>query len=182
MEILLAIVVASAVIFFGALISMGNERQRKAIDHLQEQLTLWALQDLLIKREKLSQGIKVEKPIEWLNIIATKVSGVATNLKVVEFSDNPMALICISDDGINKVLFSPLSPSEIRIEKHKRKNQLSRYTDHNLLLALPKNVTCYKISALNAGVLFDLELPIVWERLTTQKIEQRESLWMYSIP
>ena len=29
MEILLAIVVVTAVIFFGALISMGNERQRK---------------------------------------------------------------------------------------------------------------------------------------------------------
>ena len=31
MEIILAIVVASAVIFFGALISMGNERQKEAV-------------------------------------------------------------------------------------------------------------------------------------------------------
>ena len=38
MEIILAIVVASAVIFFGALISMGNERQRKSIDNLRDQL------------------------------------------------------------------------------------------------------------------------------------------------
>lgn len=34
MEILLAIVVASAVIFFGALISMGNERQKTGIRQL----------------------------------------------------------------------------------------------------------------------------------------------------
>ncbi len=51
MEIILAIVVAAAVIFFGALISMGNERQRRAIDGLREQVVLWAVQDLKIKRE-----------------------------------------------------------------------------------------------------------------------------------
>jgi len=51
MEIILALVVAVAVIFFGALISAGNERQRKAIDGVREQIVLWAMQDLRIKRE-----------------------------------------------------------------------------------------------------------------------------------
>jgi hypothetical protein len=56
MEITLAVVVAAAVIFFGALISTGNERQRKAIDGLREQVIMWAMQDLRIKREKLTRG------------------------------------------------------------------------------------------------------------------------------
>lgn len=43
MEIILAIVVAAAVVFFGALISMGNERQRRAIDELREQVVMWAV-------------------------------------------------------------------------------------------------------------------------------------------
>lgn len=53
MEIILAIVVASAVIIFGALISMGNERQRKAIDIISEHLADWIRQDLKFKREGL---------------------------------------------------------------------------------------------------------------------------------
>lgn len=53
MEISLAIGVASAVIFFGALISMGNERQRRAIDGLREQVVLWAVKDLQTQREEI---------------------------------------------------------------------------------------------------------------------------------
>ena len=60
MEIILAIVVGVAVIIFGALISMGNERQRKAIDSLREQVVLWAMQDLRIKREGLARDVHVE--------------------------------------------------------------------------------------------------------------------------
>jgi hypothetical protein len=34
--------VIAAVLFFGALISVGNERQRKAIDGIREQASFWA--------------------------------------------------------------------------------------------------------------------------------------------
>ena len=37
LDILFALAVLAAVIIFGALISMGNERQRRAIDGLREQ-------------------------------------------------------------------------------------------------------------------------------------------------
>jgi len=67
MELVLAIVVVVAVIFFGALISMGNERQRKAIDELREQTALWAMQDLRIKRERLARDVRVDDPLSWLN-------------------------------------------------------------------------------------------------------------------
>ncbi len=59
MEIILAIVVASAVNFFGALISMSNERQKRAIDSLREQAVNWAVQDIKIKRERLAQTVQV---------------------------------------------------------------------------------------------------------------------------
>jgi hypothetical protein len=65
MEIILAIVVATAVIFFGALISAGNERQRKAIDNLREQTSLWAMQDLRIKRERLAREVHMNDPLGW---------------------------------------------------------------------------------------------------------------------
>ena len=66
-EIILALVVAVAVIFFGALISAGNERQRKAIDALSEQVVFWAVQDLRIKRERLARDVRVDDPLRWLN-------------------------------------------------------------------------------------------------------------------
>lgn len=182
MEILLAIVVASAVIFFGALISMGNERQRKAIDGLREQMVLWAVQDLKIKREHLAKTVEVPDPLGWLNKTASRVCSYDLKLQIIEVVEEPQSLICASGDGNVKIIFSPLSPTDIHRIKNGNKNRLSRYADPNLLLALPKNVTCYKITVLNSSVLFDLELPIVWKKLTTQKIEQRESLWMYSIP
>lgn len=44
--------VIAAVLFFGALISLGNERQRQATDALRERATRWAEQDLRLKRAR----------------------------------------------------------------------------------------------------------------------------------
>ena len=93
MEIILAIVVASAVIFFGALISAGNERQRKAIDGLREQVILWAVQDLQIKREKLAHEVRVDDPLNWLNKIIGKTCNLEGSLQVIEVFEGPRALV-----------------------------------------------------------------------------------------
>ena len=85
MEILLAMVVVSAVIFFGALISIGNERQRKAIDDLREQVVLWSLQDLKIKREQLALDMKVEDPLGWLSKITKNACGFTSELQLVDY-------------------------------------------------------------------------------------------------
>ena len=69
MDAVLAIFVLGAVIFFGALISAGNERQRKALDGIREQTALWAMQDLRLKREKLarwSQAITETAIVFWI--------------------------------------------------------------------------------------------------------------------
>src|SRR5512147_1777692 len=94
MEIILAIVVATAVIFFGALISAGNERQRQAIDGLREQAALWAMQDLRIKRERLARDVHVADPLGWFIKTASKACGHKLNLQVVEAYENPHAVIC----------------------------------------------------------------------------------------
>ena len=98
MEIILAIVVAAAVIFFGALISLGNERQRKAIDALREQTELWALQDLRIKRERLAREVRVEDPLAWLNKVVSRVSALELDLQFVEYFEEPHTLLCLSGD------------------------------------------------------------------------------------
>lgn len=156
MEIILAIVVVTAVIFFGALISAGNERHRKAIDDLREQTVLWAMQDLRIKRERLARDVRVEDPLGWLNAIATKFCGHDMDLQVVEAFDAPQALICASAEGNGKVIFSPFAPNDIRQIRHEKHSRLSQYAERNPLFSLPRNTTCHQISVLNSGLLFDL--------------------------
>lgn len=181
MEIILAVVVAAAVIFFGALISAGNERQRKAIDGLREQVVLWAMQDLRIKREHLAREVHVDDPLGWLNGIVTKVCGYDMNLQAVEAFDRPQVLICASDTGNSKLIFSPLSPNDIHLIRRDKRSRLSQYAERNPLFSLPRNTTCHELSVLNCGLLFDLELPLAWKGLTGQVLGQSVCLWMYTI-
>lgn len=183
MEILLAVVVASAVILFGALIIMGNERQRKAIDKLREQVVLWAMQDLKIKRETLAHNVRIDDPMDWLSKISTKVCGYALDLQFVEAFDEPRAILCLTrNNGGNNVVFSPISPSKAWPLIKNKRDLLSRYSNQNPILSLSRRVTTFEISALNGGILFDLELPLVWTELTGQKMELSERLWMYVLP
>ena len=179
MEIILAIVVASAVIFFGALISMGNERQRKAIDSLRELVVLWAMQDLKIKREHLARNVQVPDPLDWLNSITSKVCGRDLKLQILESFDEPQSLICASGDGSVKVAFSPLSPTDLRRIRNGKHNRLSQFAGHNPLLFLPRSVNVHELSVLNGGHLFDLELSLVWKELTGQNLELSNRLWLY---
>ena len=181
MEIILALVVVIAVIIFGALISIGNERQRKAIDRLREQVVLWALQDLRIKQEKLAREVKVDDPLEWLKSVVAKVTGNNLVLEVDEIFDEPQALVCRSSDGGRAVL-TPLSPVTLRQRTRGSRARLNQITVNNPLFSLPRGTQHYEVSVLNAGMLFDLELPLAWESLSGQQAAQIDRLWLYIFP
>ncbi|MBI3340106.1 MAG: hypothetical protein HY022_08250 [Chloroflexi bacterium] len=181
MEIILAVVVVAAVIFFGALISAGNERQRKAIDDLREQTLLWTIQDLRIKREKLAREVQVDDPLGWLNRVATKICGLDLGLQITESFNAPNALLCTSAINGAKVVLSPFSPNEINKMKRQKQARLSRFVDNNPLLSLPRKITTYEISVLNEGILFDLELSLAWRTLTGQDADHIDHLWIYMI-
>ncbi len=179
MEILLAIVVASAVIFFGALISTGNERQRKAIDGLREQVVLWAIQDIKIKREKLEQEIRIDDPISWFNKIAYKISGHRMKLSIVEILNDNSTLIFSSEEGQSRVVFSTISPTDLKSLRREKKSRLSNNIDSHLTTLLSKQVAAYEISALNGGIMFDLELSLAWSMMTSQISTAINKIWMY---
>lgn len=181
MEILLAIVVASAVIFFGALISAGNERQRKAIDGLREQVVLWAIQDLTIKREKLSRNVSVANPLEWFNSLAVKALGYDPRLQFLEVLDEPRALMFISEDNSMKIIFSVSSQKEILAFKDSKQGRLSHFVEKNPLLTLPRNAKFHEFSALNCGIFFDLELPLAWKEISGQSVGEANSVRAYQL-
>ncbi len=181
MEIMLAIVVVAAVIFFGALISMGNERQRRAIDNLREQVVLWAVQDIRIKHERFARDIHIDDPLSWLNKVAGKACGRDLSLQVIEFLEYPRVLLCATGNGDEKIIFTPHSPGEIRSMKRAKQNRLDKYTDRNPLLSLPLGAIRYECSVLTNGVLFDLELPLVWKELTGIGGSEMNMIWMYFV-
>ncbi len=182
MDIILAVVVVAAVLFFGALISAGNERQRRAIDGLREQVILWAMQDLRIKREHLAREVKVDNPLGWLNRQVAKLVGVDLGLQVSEFLETPPTLICTSGDGCRKVVFSSISPDQLRKLKQERRSRLSQYDNQSPLLGLSRGVDVYEVSVLNGGMLFDLELTQAWKVLTGQEYDGSGCVWVYIFP
>ena len=160
---------------------MGNERQRRAIDGLREQVVLWAMQDLRLKREKLAREVKVDDPLVWLNRVVTKVTGNNWILEVDESFEEPRALVCRSGDG-GRVVFTPLSPATLRQKAQGNRARLAQIAVNNPLLSLPRGTRQYEISVLNAGMLFDLELPLAWKALTGQQVDQIDRLWLYILP
>jgi hypothetical protein len=177
MEMVLALAVVIAVIIFGGLISVGNERQRKALDGIREQAALWALQDLRLKREKLARDVKVDDPVKWLNTVITKAFGEVLDLNVTEVFDTPQTLVCM-DKNTQRVLLSLASPGDIRRMKRERKNKLLRVNSHPLL-NLPERMEQVEISILNGGIMFDLELLAAWETLSGRKIAGIDKIWVY---
>jgi hypothetical protein len=178
MEMVLALAVVISVIIFGALISVGNERQRKALDGIREQAALWALQDLRLKREKLARDVKVDDPVKWLNVVLAKVCGEFLDLNVTEVFDTPQTLVCM-DKNARRVLLSLASPEEIRRMKRERKSKLLRVSNGHPLLDLPQRAEQVEISILNGGILFDLELPAAWEKLSGREIIGVDKVWVY---
>lgn len=158
---------------------MGNERQRKAIDGLREQVVLWAIQDLKIKRERLARTVQVHDPVGWLNKTASKICGYELKLQVLEIFEEPQALVCSSGDGSARVIFSPLSPADLRRITRGKQNRLSQFAGQHPLLLLPRNASVHELSVLNAGHLFDLELSLAWKALSGQNLALSNRLWMY---
>lgn len=175
---MLAIVVTAAVVFFGALLSMGNERQRKAIDHLREQVVSWAVQDLRIKREMLAQEMDMQDPLGWFDHIASKISGRQMHLRLVEVIDGWDMLVFKSEDGEQDIVFSKTSPGDLRHMLGERKGRLTGL-ENNPLSALPRHAAAHEITILNGGVFFDLELPLAWKALTGASPGNMERIWMY---
>lgn len=178
MDAVFAILVLGAVIFFGALISAGNERQRKAIDGIREQTALWAMQDLRLKREKLAREVKVDDPVAWLNQVVAKVYGENLGLTMTEVFNNPQALICTAKDG-RRVVFSPLTMREIKRLSEKHKSRFSKIGNVHPLLKLSKRSQFLELSLLNSGVFFDLELSIAWKMISGSDFVPITCIWLY---
>ncbi len=177
MDAIFAILVLCAVIFFGALISAGNERQRKAIDGIREQAAQWAMQDLRLKREHLARDVKVEDPVAWLNRVVAKVVGEDLMLTVKDFSGDQKQISCITADGRLAILSLISLESKPKNTGYKAQKLISLQSTP--LILLPKDNTVFELSILNAGILFDYELGAFWKAVSNRDILDCEKLFLY---
>lgn len=182
-DIIFATLVLGAVILFGALITIGNERQRKAIDTLRQAAEDWAMQDLRLKRGQMAKDIKIENPLTWLTSAVSKATGQTTSLSLSQtYRDSPIICVACHDDmSGSKLVFATLSPNKVKAIGKQKRSRLSKISDHHPLLPWTKGIETFELTMLNAGVLFDIELPLAWQEFVYEK-SPAERLFMYRLP
>jgi len=178
-DYLVALPVFAAVVVFGALIVIGNERQKRELARIREVEERWAEQDLRIKRGKLAMEIKIEDPTLWLNNATSKAMGVTVVLTAKEMLTNPDAVAFADSESGRKMIVTLLPPGHIaKLSKKRKTSKSSRLSAVHPLLPVHRGTEIIELNMLNAGLLLDLELPTAWQALTGQSTTA-ERLWMY---
>ena len=175
----LAVVVVGAVIAFGALISVGNERQRRAIDALHRAYKQWAVQDLRLKRGTVSTQTLIEDLTAWL----TKATSLAFDRKTIvmdyQLHNTPVTTVEFHDAGVGNTVLCTLESPEVLMSILKKKPSVLRgELRSHPIFRVGKKTPAVELSILNAGTMFDIELPIAWNTLTSE-VTASETLWAY---
>ena len=168
-------------IVLGALISVGNERQRKAIDSISRQTQAWAIEDLRLKRGQVEANISIDNPIAWLNTAASRALGRQTQLSAPDIAEDPFAVSFVDHYSGETLVFSLLSPKTLRKLSKAKRSELSKRTSQHPLIPWRKGIASFEMTILNAGIRFDLELPVAWQAITKEQVNN-EYLWVYIIP
>ena len=176
MDYFIALLVLVAVIVFGALITVGNERQKRELAHIRVVEEQWAEQDLRIKRGKLSRETSVDDPVAWLSTAASRALEVPVVLVGKDVFENPDAVSLTDSESGRRYVFTLLPPDHIK--KLSKEHKLNRLGTLHPLLPLKRGGQLTELNLLNGGLLLDLELPHAWKGLTG-KDTTAERLWVY---
>lgn len=178
-DLLLAVVVVGAIIAFGALISVGNERQRRAIDALHQAYKQWAVQDLRLKRGTVGLQTQVADITAWLTKVTSLALGRKTGVMDYQLHQAPILSLEFYDVELGSTVVCALEPPQVLLHMLKKKNSaLHSELRANPLFSVGKKTTAVELSILNAGTMFDFELHAVWNTLTGQATES-DTLWVY---
>jgi len=182
LDIVFALSVLAAVIFFGALISVGNERQRKAIDGIREQASHWAEQDLRLKRARAIQNVRVPDPRQWLAGMVSRLLGPFPNLLSLNLweENDQQAIIVPCADG-RKLVLTPVQPARfVKAVKVNGRGRLQK-AEVGLLGERPKRVPVYEMNIVTCGPFFDLEAKLAWKQVTGNTLDA-ERLYLFEVP
>lgn len=176
-DFLLSVVVIAAVVAFGALISVGNERQRCAIDALHQAYKQWAVQDLRLKRGTVSGQIQIRDLTAWLTRVTSLAFGYKTSVMDYQIHSDPVPAVEFHD-GTSIVVCTLEAPAVLIPMLRKKRSSLRGELRSNPLFRVGRKTTAVELSMLNAGAMFDIELPVAWDALTAQLTES-DTVWAY---
>ena len=181
MDILIGTSVLIAIVLLGALLSAANERQRKALDGIREQVEAWAEEDILIKREKVARTIQVESPLAWLEKTAGNALGFVPGILSTSLweKDGLTALIAIRKDG-GRLVFTPASRERFLATVKLKKRGVLTQAETGLLGDKPEKVSHYDLSVVTSGMFFDIEAGHVWQALSGQSLPAKR-LTMFEV-
>jgi hypothetical protein len=177
-EYILVIAILFSLVVLGGLISIGNERQGKAIDKISEYAQAWAIEDLRLKRGQIRGSISIDDPIVWLSTAASRALGRQVQLNLFEVLENPTVLSCVDQTSGETVFFSILSPKEFRTLSKEKRSKLSKRGTQHPLVPCPKGMVATEMNVLNAGFRFDIELASAWQKLSRNSTISKY-LWAY---
>jgi len=69
--------------------------------------------------------------------------------------------------------------TKLKIPRNLKHHHHFGVSNDHPLLDLPQKVEQIEISILNGGILFDLELPVAWEMLSSRKAASIDKVWVY---
>jgi len=182
LDVIFTVSVLAAVILFGALISIGNERQRKAIDGIREQAAHWAEQDLRLKRARAMREVSVPDARQWLGGVATRLLGTSHQLLALNpWEQNGLrAVVCPCEDG-RKLVMTPIPPAQfVKAVRVNRRSRLAK-AEVGLLGDRPKKVSVYEMNIVTCGPFFDLEAKLAWQQVCGSPLDA-ERLYLFEVP
>lgn len=182
MDILLGTSLLIAIVLLGALLTAANERQRKALDGIREQVEAWAQEDILVKRDKVARSIASESPLAWLERVSAGALGLAPGILSTERweKDGLVAVTAVCKDG-GRLVFTP-APRErfLKTVKLKKRGALTR-AETGLLGDKPEKVPHYELSVVTSGIFFDIEAAWAWPLFSGEKLPAKR-LTLFEVP
>ena len=182
MDILIGTALLIAIVVLGALISAGNERQRKAIDGIREQAEAWTQEDILIKREKVGRTIQIESPLGWLEQMSAGVLGQAPGIlsSTVWERDGMLAVVAVRNNG-GRLVFTPVPRERFLKTVRLKKSGALAQAETSILGDKPDKTPYYDLSVVTGGMFFDIEAAQVWQALSGQSMPAKR-LTMFEVP
>jgi hypothetical protein len=150
-DLFLAVTVVAAIIAFGALISVGNERQRRAIDTLHQAYKQWAVQDLRLKRGVASTQTRIEDLTAWLTKTTSLSFGRKTIVMGYQIHNSPVNTLEFHDAEAGKTIICTLESPEVLKTILKKKHPVLRgELRSNPIFRVSKKTLAVELSILNA--------------------------------
>jgi len=126
-------------------------------------------------------NVSIDNPIAWLDTAVSHALGRETQLSVPEISEAPFAVSFADHYSGETLVFSLLSPKVLRTLSREKRSELSKRTNQHPLIPWRKGITSFEMTILNAGIRFDLELPVAWKEIMKEETNS-EHLWVYTLP